>query len=157
MADYFFDNPRPVKWCRPLIYGFLEADSQSFYAGQLVAYSSGVAAAASDNTTGLIGIAMKDATNVTSGNIEIPIYPLYSTDLWEIKLTNNGTLSAGSAFTQGTRYALYVASNVAYLDVNDTTNDAAIYIDDVDPTNRPYWGKAHFLQAACYLQVGTGA
>lgn len=157
MADYFFNNPHPVQPSkRQIVYGFLEANSQSFKAGQLVTYSSGVAAAASDSQA-LMGIALKDATNVTSGNIEIPIYPIYPEDEWEIKLTNGGTLTAASSFTQGTRYGTYVASNVAYLDLAETTTDNCIFVEPIDVTNRPYWGKVTFISTACYFFVGTGA
>ena len=143
---------------RPIVYGFTEANSQSFYAGQLVVFSSGVAAAASDTTTGLLGIALKDATNVTSDNIEIPFYPIYSDDDWIIQTTTGGTAKASSDFTQGTKYALYVASNVAYLDYADTSNDSAVFIEPIyraSLTTGIYWAHVRFLAANCYLQVGT--
>jgi hypothetical protein len=157
MADYFFNNPHPCDPTkRELVYGFLEANSQSFKAGQLVAYNSGVIAAASD-TQALLGIAMKDATNVTSDNIEIPFYPIYPEDEWEIKLTSGGTATAASSFTQGTRYGTYVASNVAYLDYAETSTDNCIFKEPIDAVNRPYWGKVTFISTVCYMFVGTGA
>lgn len=157
IAEYFFGNPRPLNPCREIVYGFTEANSQSFYAGQLVLFSSGVAAAASDATTTLLGIAMKDATNVSSANIEIPIYPIYPDDTWLIHCVATGTAKLASAYTQGTRYGLYVASNVAHLDYDETSSDSCIVIEPVDTTNKPYWMQVRFILANCYFSVGTGA
>lgn len=158
MADYRFKNPHPVKPCRTVLNGFTEANSQTFKAGQLVYFNSGVTACASDTwgTTDLLGIALKDATNVTSGNIVIPIYPIYAGDLWEMPLTNGGTDTALSSFTKGLRYGLYVASNVCYLDLAETTTDLALLVGEADTTNRPYWGKVLFIPATLYFQTGTG-
>ena len=145
---------------REVVYGFKEANSQSFKAGQLVLFNSGVAAAASDATTTLLGIALKDATNVTSDNIEIPIYPIYSDDDWMIQTTATGTATASSSFTSGLRYGLYVASNVAYLDYDETTSDACIFKEPIyraSTSTGIYWAQVRFIAANCYLQVGTGA
>lgn len=55
-----------------IMYGCLEANSQSFKAGSLVYLNSGAVTAAAEGGP-ILGIAMKDATNVSSDNIEIPV------------------------------------------------------------------------------------
>jgi len=52
----------------------LEANSQSFVAGDLLYLNSGAATiATTSQETQIFGIALKDATNVTTGNAAIPI------------------------------------------------------------------------------------
>jgi len=70
-----------------IIHGLYEANSQSFKAGSLVYLSSGAVTAAAEGGP-IMGIAMKDATNVTSGNIEIPVMVAPLGADWQINVAN---------------------------------------------------------------------
>jgi len=60
---------------------YLEADSQFFKAGDMVYLNAGaVTAVLTDDTVAMIGFALTDATNVTSGNIPIRIMPVNTQD-----------------------------------------------------------------------------
>lgn len=159
LAEYFWGNPRPLGKVREIKWGALEADSQSFYAGQPVYLNAGaVTAVASDTATHLAGIALKDATNVTSDNIEIPILPFYPEDLWIIQTTSGGTAALPTTATIGTMYAFYVASNIAYMDIADTGNDAMIYHGPVyraSTSTAIYYAIVSFTPSACEWTSGT--
>lgn len=100
-----------------LIYGFTEADSQTFVPGNLVYISAAgtLTECTSDDTT-YAGIAAKAATNVTSGNIEIPFWPFYPDTLVQFTVSGSTALSFDSA----TYYNTVLTSSVHYLDSTDS-------------------------------------
>jgi len=100
---------------------------------------------------------MKDATNVTSGNIEIPILVWTTGGRLIVPVTNNGTDALSTTGSLNTKYAFYVASNRAYLDINDTSNDALIlegHIYDHHGTGS-YWAWARPVYTILQYYVGT--
>jgi len=124
----YYSNPRfstPANQGGPLIRSFLEADSQTFKAGQLVYLNSNgkyITAAASNATT-VLGIAKKDATNVSTGHIYIPVEIIRPGDEIEIDVLLTAT-DADAAETQLLQnFALDVTSNQCKLDLDDTGND----------------------------------
>jgi len=138
-------NPRIVSGPRRLIYGALEADSQSFKAGQFIYLVAGAVTAAAAGDTPIAGIAAKDATNVSSDNIEIPFYALTAANEIQIQVTTTATLeAANTTCTPGTSYDIYVSSNFCTLNSADTQNPALVYLDPVlDSTGTAtYWCRA---------------
>ncbi len=145
----FTNNPRPLT---PdgiaSVIRITEANSQSFKGGQLVYYGSGVTVVATSGTK-ILGVALTDATNTTSGNVKIDIQRITPEQDWAIRVTNNGTNAYASTATQMTKYGLYVTSNVCYMDVNNTTNDAVTFLEPILDENgdSTYWARVRFLSA----------
>jgi len=165
MASYWANNPRLGATHNgesgEIRYGWYEANTQSFKAGQLVylagdATTGGVTADATDSAA-IMGIAMKDATNVSSGNIEIPVMIIYPDDELIMKCTASGTAKLSNLFYPGKKYGLYVGSNIWYADYDDTTNDAVMFVEpiyDVTGTST-YWGKFKLIPAAAQIGIGV--
>lgn len=125
MAHY--SNPRfqtSMNQGVPLVRSYYEANSQSFVAGQLVyiASAGAVTACASDSQS-VLGIALKDATNVTSGNILIPVQIIRTGDEYEIDVYQGSTDDDAAVTQLGQNFALNVTSNSCKLDLNDTGHD----------------------------------
>ena len=153
----FAPNPRILS-CGdkgiPHIVDILEANSQSFKAGQLVfdagASANGQATVwAESGSNPVLGIAQVDATNVSSGNINIPVEVIKPGDRVAIQCydTSDAAKKAASNFLKGKSYGLVIASNVCYLDFDETTADVAVFIEPLDSTNLPYWAIVQFLPA----------
>ena len=152
----FSTNPRILTCVGggvPPIIEILEADSQSFLAGQLV-YDAGTAAGgaatvvASDGVQ-IMGIAQKAATNVTSAHTTIPIEVIQPGDRVAIQCydTSDGAVKAAENFLRGKAYGLIVTGNVAYADFDEVTADAVVFIEPLDATNKPYWGIFQFISS----------
>jgi hypothetical protein len=85
--------------------------------------SAGAVTACASNATSVLGMAVKDATNVTTGNISIPVRIIRTGDEIEIDVYQGGT-DKDAAITQlGQNFALDVTSNQCKLDLDDTGND----------------------------------
>ena len=111
-------------------YGILEANSQSFKAGHLVYLVSGAATLYPGGDLPVFGIALKDATNVTSGNIEIPIQPITPEDLVVFTVATSADVpeAANTTCAIGTSYDTNTASGYpSYIDSSDTTNPCFRY------------------------------
>lgn len=158
-------QPRIVKndSIAEIAYGITEANSQSFKAGALVKYSSGVAAlvTATSAAQAVLGIAQKDATNVTSGNIEIPVQLVSATDTLLIRVSSDGTAALSSTLTPLTDYGIHVDTNgVATLDSSETTNVSLVFIEPVYDVNgdATYWAKCRVMtDGTNLLQADQGA
>jgi hypothetical protein len=153
----FTNNPRPLS---PdgiaSVIRITEANSQSFKGGQLVYYSSGIAAISTSGTL-ILGIALADATNVTTGNTTIPVMRIDAGQDYAIKCISTATVTSASAFTPMTNYGIAVASNVCYLQLTNTTNDACVFLESIkdengDATN---WARVRFLPAVIQDMVGA--
>jgi hypothetical protein len=74
---------------------YLEANSQEFKAGDMVYLNAGAVTQALTATAApIVGFALTNATNVTSGNAQIRIAPIRPGQVWEISpwtATSNGT------------------------------------------------------------------
>lgn len=144
-------GPRPAgAW--KIIHGYLEANNQSFKAGSPVYFNAGAVTASVGGTTPVAGFAMVAGTNVSSGNIEIPVMvPLADSELY-IQVSSGGTLeaTADTTCTPGVAYDMVLDSNSEYatLDSADTTNPVFVFIEAVKDVNgdsttwakcRPYY------------------
>lgn len=140
-----------------MIHELLEANSMSFKKGEFVYSNAGAITNVASAGVVVLGIAAKDATNVTSGNIAIPVTIIKPEYEFIMRITNNGTDTLSSTPTEGKAYGLYVASNVVYADVNNTTNDAVVFQRPVyDATGAAtYWGYFRMLATVCQMATGN--
>lgn len=124
----YYSNPQFLRSANqggPLMRSYYEADSQSFKADQPVylnASGDALTAVASDGVV-LLGFAKKDATNVTTGNILIPVLVVRPGDEFEIDVYTGSTVDAATTAMLGQNFAFDVTSNSAKIDLNDTGND----------------------------------
>ncbi len=133
-----------------IVYGNLEADSQTFKAGTPVYLNSGAVTICTDGGGMFTGIAMKDATNVSSGNIEIPVKICDIEDTLICLVTNNGTAQDASDLTPGESYDWYVDSDyVFYADENDTTGPL-VFIEEINDAAgaSTSWGRFRVTQGS---------
>src|SRR3989304_4568545 len=146
-----------------ILFGRYETNSSTFKAGQWVKDDGDAApgtacitVVASDGTS-VLGIAQKDATNVTSGNIEIPIMEIQAGDELIMPTTATGTAKASNLFLTAKKYGLYVASNIVYADYDDTTNDCVIFKAPIYDANgdATFWGIFELLPAAAQAGIGV--
>jgi hypothetical protein len=154
MAATSWDPKQPsflVRGTLPeIVYGETEKNSQTFKAGALVYIdgTNGVAACA-DDATSIDGIAMKDATNVTSGNIEIPIMKVEPQHLLKMRVSSAGTAALASTATHGVRYAIDIDANgVATVDTADSgtaTKNCVQFVQPIYDVNgdSTYWAEVH--------------
>lgn len=158
----FKDNPKIINTgadvAPRMIHDLKEANSMSFKKGEFVYSNAGAITNVASNGVLVLGIAQADGTNVSSGNIEIPVVVIDPTYTFIMKITNNGTDTLNSSATVGKAYGLYVASNVVYADLNNTSSyDAVVYQGPVlDATGAAtYWGKFRMLATVCQTQTGN--
>lgn len=80
----------------PLVLSFKEANSQSFVEGDLVVLNAAgdISLATAGVANQILGIARKAATNVTSGNIFIPVEVIRPYDVWECNYASGTTFAA---------------------------------------------------------------
>ena len=147
----------------PPIYKFTEANSMSFKAGSVVDFTGGGVTAVADAETRLGGIAMKDATTVSTGNIEIPVQVWKTGDRVDMLCVTNASSDvevAASSFSQGQTYAIAVDGNgvcAADLATTHASTEELVFIQPVydsngDSTNRGIFvlegGAANLLSGA---------
>jgi len=142
-------------------YGWYEVNSSDFKAGQLVylagnATTGGVTHCETDATV-IMGIAMKDATNVSSGNIEIPVMIIYPDDELIMRCRSGATDTLASAFYPGKKYGVILASNIIYVDQAEVTTTVVEFVEPIyDATGTStYWGKFKLLPAAAQIGIGV--
>ena len=129
-----------------ILHGYLEANSQSFKAGQFVYINSGAVTVTADGATPVMGIALADATNVSTGNATIPVQVLGLDDEVLIQVCNvSGSLQASNTTCKpGIGYDLQtVSTNLHYIDSSDVTNMKFVFLGPVyDATGTAtYWGR----------------
>ena len=139
-----------------------EANSQSFKAGEFVYLNAGAVTVAATGASTLIwGIALTDATTVSSGNIDIPVQLLANDCEIQMKVSSDSTIAnyeaANTTCAQGVDYDIVVASNLFFVDSSDTTNPAVTFIDAIYDSAgaATEWGR--FRPLAAVLQVGVGS
>ena len=155
----FTNNPRPL--CPGGIGSVIritEANSQTFLAGQMVYYNSGIAVVATSGTL-VLGQALTAGTNTTSSNIKIDVMRVNTDQDWAIKCVNNGTAALASTATVGTRYGLYTTGNVCYMDINNTSNDAVTFLEpipnELGEVSASYWARVRWTPAVVQQNVGA--
>lgn len=129
-----------------ILHSYLEANSQSFKAGQFVYVNSGAVTVSADGDVPVMGIALADATNVSSGNIAVAVQVLGPDDEVLIQVCNvSGSLEASNTTCRpGVAYDLQtVSTNLHYIDSSDTTNPKFVYLGPIkDATGTAgYWGR----------------
>lgn len=120
---------------RPTIPGeiryFPEAASQSFKKGEFVYLdANGKLNACASDASIIAGMAMQDASGTE--NTAIAITLAKEGQKFTLHVTNAGSSTTTANSQVGNKYGLYVASNIAYVDVGDTTNKRFI-VSDVAP------------------------
>ena len=132
-----------------ILHGYLEADSQTFKAGQFVYLNSGAVTVTADGATPVMGIALADATNSASAsvtNATIPVQVLGLDDEVLIQVCNvSGVLQAANTTCKpGIAYDLQtVSTNLHYIDSSDVTNMKFVFLGAVyDAAGAAtYWGR----------------
>jgi hypothetical protein len=126
-------NPRiiPGNGVPQITSRFSEANSQSFKAGEFVYFSSGAVTVAAVGDVPFAGIALTDATNVSSGNIVIPVQLVGPDDEVQIRVSDgSGSYeAANTTCVPGVAYDFNVASNLWSIDSSDTTNPKLVFIE----------------------------
>lgn len=137
------------------IASFAEAASQSFKKGEFVYLSSGALTACASDATKILGIALEDASGTTGTSIKVQV--IEPNDIIKIRVRNDTTDATCDNASLGTSYGTIVASNVHYLDINDTTNDALVPVryETDESGSYTYWIYARVLPSV--LQSATGA
>ena len=138
-----------------------EAASQSFVAGQFVAFNanSQIQANAS-NDTATVGMSLGDATGVTNNTIEVCLANPDTTFEMTISGASDPTFAIADL---GVKLAFLVANNRTYMDVDDTDNDVGVILalkdegdDGLNIVGDDYVrGFVRILEAS--FQMGTGA
>ena len=156
MAITSFDprNPRvvPTNAVPQITDAYLEANSQSFKAGQFVVMSSGAVSVGAAGDSPIFGIALADGTNVSSGNISIPVEIINSDDDVYIQVAaSGGTVEAADTTCKpGVAYDIQVASNHCTINSSDTTNPKFVFVEALEDATgaSTYWGrfKPYYLE-----------
>ena len=132
-----------------ILHGYLEADSQTFKAGQFVYINAGAVTVAADGDVPVMGIALADATNSASAsvtNATIPVQVIGPDDEVLIQVcTSGGVLeAANTTCTPGLGYDLQtVSTNLHYIDSSDVSNEKFIFMGPVRDASgtATYWGR----------------
>jgi len=150
MAAVSFDPRQPRVNCGPtkVISRYTEANSQTFKAGSLVKFSSGKVAVAATGDSPVMGIALKDATNVTSGNVIIPVQIFEPNTEILIQVSSAGTLEAAdTSCVAGVAYDIILDSTTSFWTLDSTggagSNPQFVFIESVADVNGDdtYWAK----------------
>jgi len=122
----------------------LEANSQTFKAGELVYFNSGAVTVATASTV-IGGIALADATNVSASNATIPVQIVSPDDEIFMRCASDasGTLALATTFKTGQDYAVDATSNLWYANSNDTSAGNVTFIAPVYDASgaSTYWGR----------------
>lgn len=133
-------------------YGILEDNSKSFKAGVLVDLTSGACDSIDTDATAVYGIALKDSTNTSSGNIEIPIQVITPSDELYMRVRSGASDALANTAAPGTAYGIIVdaSTDVAYMDTADTSNDVVVFQGELlDSTGAStYWARVRLLDTA---------
>ena len=140
----------------------LEANSQSFLAGEPVYLNSGAVTESAEGASRLIwGIALTDATDVSTGNAEIAVEIIGPNDELQINVSSDGTLAnleaADTTCVPGKSYDLVLSSGIWVVDSNDVTNPTVIFVDAIYDAagSATYMGRFKLLESV--RQGGEGS
>jgi hypothetical protein len=156
MAITSFDprNPRviPHNGVPQITDRYSEANSQSFKAGQFVVMSSGAVSVGAAGDSPIFGIALADATSVSSGNIVIPVEVINQDDdvLIQVAASGGTVEAANTTCVPGVAYDIQVASNHCTINSSDTTNPKFVFVEAIKDAagDATYWGrfKPYYLE-----------
>lgn len=130
-----------------------EAASQSFKAGQLVYLVSGKVTVCASDATSIAGKVLQDASGVTDTMVAVAIL---RPGVWmEMNIYHSTPASAITAVADvGTKYGLYVGSNLCHCDKEDTTNTRlkVVALSPRDKVGDTY-GRVYVEVLGTYLQL----
>jgi hypothetical protein len=134
-----------------------EADSQSFVQGAPVYLTAGTVVAAAHAaihaaTYKLAGLASRAATNVASGNVEVPIQVIRAGDELRVACTASGTDKSAADFARGTYYGCYIASGILYVDYDNTSNAVFKFVKPCAKANDGTSYEAIVEAASAFLE-----
>jgi len=141
-------------------YGHLEANSQTFVEGNFVYLNSGAVTICGGGDLPIYGIAMKDATNVTTGNAEIPIQVIDTGDTVSITVATSADVPEVCNTTCAvlTAYDINAGTTItSMVDSSDTTNPCFVFLSpqyaaDGSASKRGYF---KLLEAECQRESLT--
>lgn len=145
----------------PLIRSYREADSQSFSKGDFVYLSSGYLTIAADDASRLLGMALEDATSVTTGHKYIDVMVFRPGDEWAIRTYSGTTATKFTHANLGIKYANeFVSAGVSGVDSGATTGGAwtcvrLLYDEDESTVASDYY--CVFMINPDVAQYGQGA
>ena len=133
-----------------------EAASQSFKIGQPIYLVGGKATAVASNGTVVWGLALENASGVE--DTENDVHVIDSNTILRGNVYHSTAASAVTAVANlGIKYALYVADNKAYVDIEDTSNDAVVIVS-LDPAEvGDIYGRCKFKFIPAVLQSEAAA
>jgi hypothetical protein len=138
-TSWMAKQPTIIDGPRRIVYGSLEANSQTFKAGSPVYSNAGAITVAAVGDVPFLGIAMKDATNVTSGNVEIPVMLITGENTVACYVQDgSGNLeAANTTCVAGTAYDWEVDATDSYfaIDSSDTTNPKMVFLQAIYDVN----------------------
>ena len=139
-------NPTITSHCGipQIVHTELEANSQSFKAGELVYFNAGAVTVATASTV-IGGVALADATNVSASNATIPVQIIEPQDEIIMRCASDasGTLALANTFQSGEDYAVDATSNLWYANSGDTSAGNVTFIAPIFDAagSSTYWGR----------------
>jgi len=112
-------NPKVLGKDRVLT-SILAEDAKTWYKGQIGILTSGTVTPASTSSVVAYCIFAEDQTTATSAST-VDVYVLQDGDLLEIYAYDTNQVSAIAQSDVGTRLGCITASNISYIDLNETT------------------------------------
>ena len=154
LAAWNFGQPKiqPGPGIPQILHGNLEANSQSFKAGHFVYLNAGAVTYYPGGDTPIAGIALADATTVSSGNIEIPVQVIGPNDEILIQVATSADVVEDCDTTCVVNVAYDTNASVAvasYVDSSDTANPCLVFLGPVyDSTGASdSWGRFRLMSA----------
>jgi hypothetical protein len=139
-------QPKIVAGPIEIIHGALEANSQTFKAGSPIYFNAGAVTLAAVGDVPVGGIALADATNVTSDNAVIPVMKIGADNVLQIQVTDGAAAKEASDTTcvPGVAYDFEIDSDGVFrIASDDVTNPKFVYQDPVydSADASSYWGR----------------
>ena len=162
MAITAFDGGQPKIQPGPnvpqILHGNLEANSQSFKAGHFVYLNAGAVTYYPGGDVPIAGIALKDATTVSSGNIEIPVQVIGPNDEVLVQVATASDVVEAADTTCVVNVAYDTNADVAepsYVDSSDTTNPCLVFLGPVKDSAgaSTTWGRFRLMGAETQVKA----
>ena len=162
MAIAAFDSGQPKIQpgpCIPqILHGNLEANSQTFKAGHLVYLNAGAVTYYPGGDVPIAGIALADATNVTSLNAVIPVMVIGPNDEVLIQVATVADVVQAANTTCVVNVAYDTNGDVtkpSYVDSSDTTNPCLVFLGSVKDGAGAVttWGRFRLMGAETQVKA----
>ena len=141
-----------------ILTGNLEANSQSFKAGHFVYLNSGAVTHYAGGDVPIAGVALADATNVSSGNVAIPIQVVGPNDevLVQVATSADVVEAADTTCVVGVAYDTNASVAVpSYVDSSDTINPCLVFLGAVKDAAgaSTTWGRFRLMGAETQVKA----